>query len=207
MQHEAEHRGEIGMLRVLVVQSRQGRGSAERREDVLRRRFRRQSLRVASIQLLQHRRERRDPGRGVWFQPDLKVRDAGDGVGAQSGSDFRWAAAQWHHFQRGGRIRANLDEDAHRAREGRRVAAGLAAGGVDALARAAAGRRRVPRLREPGVPGVGVARRQAEHARRGRADQDGWPLGARAARPQLAVARLVVLAREVDLPVAEQASG
>ena len=55
-----------------------------------------------------------------------------------------------------------------------------------------------------GVPGVGVAGGETEHALTAAADEDGRSLGTRAARAQLAVAGGVVGALEVDVPGAQQ---
>src|SRR5947209_3844347 len=55
-----------------------------------------------------------------------------------------------------------------------------------------------------GVPCVGIARHQSQHAGSLAGQQQRWPRRSRAARNQLAVARGVVLAGEIDLAVAEQ---
>jgi hypothetical protein len=49
-----------------------------------------------------------------------------------------------------------------------------------------------------------VLGRQPQHPRPARADHDRRPLPARPARAQLALARLVIAAREVDLPLPQQ---
>src|SRR5205085_9112724 len=95
-----------------------------------------------------------------------------------------------------------VNADGAGALQRRRVAPGLAAGGVDALAALSEGLGRGVE----DVPLVGVARGQAEHAGAAAADHDRRPLRARAAaRAQPAVARLVILADEVGVAGLQQA--
>src|SRR5262245_11778341 len=85
--------------------------------------------------------------------------------------------------------------------ERRRVAAGRAAGGVDAgeaLDHALG-------AREPGrVVSIGVAGDETEHARLRGADPDRRALWPRAAGPQLAFPGLIVLSLEVDVTLAQE---
>src|SRR5688500_2698275 len=60
---------------------------------------------------------------------------------------------------------------------------------------------------QPIVPQIGPLGPQTQHPRsrwHTSSHQDRWPSGARAARPQLAVPRLIVRAGEVDLPLAQE---
>src|SRR5450759_4935947 len=118
---------------------------------------------------------------------------------ARDGRDRRLARSA-HDPSRPGR---EPDLDRERARHPGRIAAGVAACGIHAVAeRGHAGRAIAERV-EPRIPRVHVRDRDREHPRPRRADHE-----RRAARPrpwrQLAVTGREVGAREIDRPVAEE---
>jgi ATPase subunit of ABC transporter with duplicated ATPase domains len=93
-----------------------------------------------------------------------------------------------------GEPQADQRRDAHR----RRVAAYLAARGLDGGQRPG---HRLGLTHVAGVPHVGVPRGQLDHARALRTEQQRRPVLTRTAWHVLAVERLVVLPREIDVPV------
>ena len=102
------------------------------------------------------------------------------------------------------RAARQADERGHGPLDGGWVASDITAGVVDEATQAGHARRLVPCVVVPGVPGIGVGHGHAEHPRPDRADHQRRPGRARAAREQLAVARLVPLPVEVDGTVAQE---
>ena len=134
--------------------------------------------------------------------------DAGLGIAAHLSRQLLWRAGEGPgihdplprlHRLAGGIEQIDLDADD--ARERRRVTTDVVASIVDPA---------VERLHRGevvlavGVPGVGVAGGETEHALTAAADEDGWSLGTRAARAELAIAGGVVGALKVDVPGAQQ---
>jgi hypothetical protein len=140
---------------------------------------------------------------GPGVEDDRDVLGAGGVEGAQALGDLLGLAGQGLG---GGAGRLDLgagegDEGAGGAADPGWVAADVAAGGLEA----GEGPGELGRVAVPdGVVGVGVAGRQAHHARAAGADPDRWAARARTARAQLALAGLVVLAGEVDFALAQQ---
>jgi len=95
-----------------------------------------------------------------------------------------------------GILHRNADSDRHR----RWIAAHFSTGG---LQRSAALGQLGGQAKPGGIPAIGVARGELEHARLERCNHNFWAGGAWAARAQFAVGRTVVLSVEIHLALAQ----